>query len=547
VTAPLPAARIGAAALTATARARGTASDGGGVLGDAPDGVPGPFWPIRLAGEVDRGRAPLAARDRRGRCRRCGTAIGDSRRERIAVLYTERGFEVGDELDELKLLELRVRYRDGLVVYINGREVARRNRPGDLPAMGLATRPHGREWESFYITVTPGLLRRGTNWLTAEVRPSGRRLAPEIDLALTGGVATRLIRGPMVQRLGRDRATLVFDTDLPARGVVEYGPTPELGQRALSAGGGLAVHHQVELTGLAPGKPVHYRVVAGGAASEVRAFHTAPDAGEPLRFAVYGDMRGGHRVHASIVSALVREAPDLVLVTGDLVQRGSDEGDWQRFFQVAEPLLSRIPYYPAAGNHDTGRSGDEQRRLGEIFAIPDAPAGRPPWGHWYSFDVAGVHFVMLDSNAYEHSDQLEWLKLDLAVAQRRGARAIFAAVHNGPYSRGIHGGSKVARESYAPVLAAAGVTMLFSGHDHLYQRGERRGLRYIVSGGGGASLYPVRCGVKGRRRCKVADGAAKAESAHHYVMVTVGGKRARICPKRPDGTPLESCLTVGLR
>jgi hypothetical protein len=287
--------------------------------------------------------------------------------------------------------------------------------------------------------------------------------------------------------------------------------------------------------------------VTGGDATPERVFHTAPRPGDVVRFAVYGDTRGGHEVHQRIVDSLLTEAPDFVVVTGDMVLRGSDEGAWQRFFQIAGELMARIPFYPAAGNHDLGRAGDEQRRMGDIFALPaGAAAGRPEWAHWYSFDVAGVHFAMLDSNAYQWEEQRAWLRADLAAARRAGARALFAAVHDGPYSRGTHGGSAVARERYAPILAQQGVVLLFAGHDHLYQRGEIGGLRYIISGGGGAPLYSVRCGARGLPRCPVADGAAAALSEHHYVMVTVQRDYAQVCPKRPDRTPLEKCVRYRL-
>lgn len=544
VRAPLPAQGLGAIAVAAGDRAAGVArTDVAPVVGAAPAGMPPATWPRALDGQV--GATPFGVSDGRRSCR-CKTSLGDTSVERIAVVYAARRFDVGADPNTIKLLRLRARYGDGLVAYINGREVARRNVAAGGPIMALAERPHGPEWETFYIPVTAGLLVRGANLLAVEVRPSGASLGPELDLELSAGERARRVRGPMVQRIGATEATLVFDTDLPATGVVEYGPTAALGQRAVSAGGGLAVHHEVVLRGLAAGGPVHYRVIAGGDVTEPAMFHTAPAPGEPLRFAVYGDMRGGHRVHGEIVESIVRDAPALVLVTGDLVLRGTDEGDWQRFFGVAADLLARVPYYPVAGNHDLGRSGDEQRRVGEIFALPPGPAGRPSWGHWYSFEVAGVHFVMLDSNAYEHADQHQWLGQDLAMARRRGVRAIFAAVHDGPYSRGSHGGSQLARDIYAPILAKHGVTMLFSGHDHLYQRGKHGGLRYVVSGGGGAPLYSIKCGVKGRRRCKVSDGAEKVLKEHHYLMLEVDSKRVTVCAKRPDGTPLEACHSYPL-
>jgi len=355
------------------------------------------------------------------------------------------------------------------------------------------------------------------------------------------------VRGPIVQWAGPTAAVVSFDTDLPARASVEYAAGGQARRAAPSAGGALAVHHRVELRGLPRDGAARYRVLAGGDVTPERVFHTAPAAGDVVRFAVYGDTRGGHAVHGQIVDSLLAEAPDFVVVTGDMVMRGSDEADWQRYFQVAGELLARVPLYPAVGNHDMGRTGDEQRRMGEIFALPGTAPDRPEWAHWYSFDVAGVHFAMLDSNAYGSEEQLEWLRADLAAARRAGARALFAAVHDGPYSRGTHGGNQIARERYAPILVEHGVTMLFSGHDHLYQRGDIGGLRYIVTGGGGAPLYPVRCGDRGKPRCRVDDGAAIAASENHYIVVTVHRDYAQVCTRRPDRTLLERCTRYKLR
>ena len=182
--------------------------------------------------------------------------------------------------------------------------------------------------------------------------------------------------------------------------------------------------------------------------------------------------------------------------------------------------------------------------MSELFALWPAPDERPAEGAWHSFDISGVHFVMLDSNNYRHEAQLAWLKQDLAKA--KGARAIFAAVHAGPYSRGLHMGHSYAAEHYVPVLRENGVTLLFSGHDHLYQRGTAEGLNYMVSGGGGAPLYSVRCGKKGKPRCKIKDGMKHVAKEHHYVLITVFPRHVSACPKRVDGTPLEACIRYPL-
>ncbi|HLU67519.1 MAG TPA: metallophosphoesterase, partial [Kofleriaceae bacterium] len=172
---------------------------------------------------------------------------------------------------------------------------------------------------------------------------------------------------------------------------------------------------------------------------------------------------------------------------------------------------------------------------------------RPEWAHWYSLDIAGVHLVMLDSNTYEHQAQLDWLRADLAAARRAGARAIVAAAHHGPASRGPHGGSRLARELYLPVLAEHGVALLLAGHDHIYQRGTIGGVPYAVSGGAGAPLYRITCGGRGRPRCREPDGADIAVSEYHYLVITVRKDDLELCARKPDRTPLERCVRYPLR
>jgi acid phosphatase type 7 len=239
---------------------------------------------------------------------------------------------------------------------------------------------------------------------------------------------------------------------------------------------------------------------------------------------------------------MLREGLDLVAVTGDLVMRGSDEGDWQRFFAVTRDLLAQVRYLTAIGNHDLGWSRSDP----DVFALPPGPAGRPDRMYWYSLQIADVHLVFLDSNAYDAVEQEQWLEADLAAARGKRVRAIIALMHDGPYSRGLHRGNMAARDRYAPILAKHHVDLVISGHDHLYQRGERDGLRYIVSGGGGAGLYQVTCGVSGKPACP-ADGMQKVASEHHYLVLTLDRDVLEMCPRRQDGRLLEKCVRYSLR
>jgi acid phosphatase type 7 len=545
--APLAHQQLGAIAAAEVDRVQATAEGRAAAAQASVFGTgegPGEGWTTRRLPGAARGRAPLAARSTDGRCNGCGTEIGDQRAGRVAALFAQATFVAGDEIAGLRVLEMRLRYSDGVVAYLNGHVVVRRQIARDAAPTIPVDRPAGPEWETIYLPAR-GLLKKGENRLAIEVRPHRGERAPVLDVGLVARGGARIVRGPIVQWEGPTTVAVSFDTDLPSRASVEYTATGAKTNSARSAGGALAVHHRVLLRDLPAASPVRYRVIAGGDVTPELSFRTAPGASDPVRFGVYGDMRGGHRVHAQIVEALHDEAPDFVIVTGDLVVRGTDEGGWQKFFEVTGKLMAHVPYFPAAGNHDVGRAGEEERRMNEIFGIAEVPE-RPEFGHWYSFDVAGVHVAMLDSNTYDQEAQLAWLDADLAAARKAGARALFAATHDGPYSRGNHGGNPLARERYAPLLARHGVLLLFAGHDHIYQRGEVDGLRYIVTGGGGAPLYPIRCGARGRPRCSDKDGAALALSEHHYVTVTVQRDHALVCPRRPDRTPLEKCVRYKL-
>ncbi|RMH44453.1 MAG: hypothetical protein D6689_02235 [Deltaproteobacteria bacterium] len=517
------------------------------IAGDPPDGVPPAGWRTGEASglaAMARGPAPIAVAPPGQRCD-CATPIAAGR-DRIAAVYAVTPFEVGDERAAVRALTLRLRYRDGVVVWLNGVEVARRHVAADASPVAFASIRRGTEWETFTIPAAPGLLRAGTNWLAVEVRPGPGGEAVVFDAELAAGTAARIARGPIVQRVGRTSATIVVDTDLPAAVAVDYGPTPALGETAVSASGEAAVHHRIELADLPPSSLIYYRVRAGADTSPVVAFALAPGPDEPLRVALYGDARGGDVIHRALLDAMLAEAPDLVVSTGDLVYRGTDAGDWQRFFAIAGDLLARVPYYPAVGNHDLGASGDDDRRIGDLFALWPGPADRPPHGHWYAFDVAGVHFVMLDSNAYDAPEQVAWLERDLAAARTRGVRAIIVATHAGPFSRGAHLGDPIARDTYVPILAAYGVDLVVSGHDHLYQRGRAGGVAYVVTGGGGAPLYGVRCGPPTGRACPVDDGAERVVSAHHWILLTVYTRHMTLCARYADGAPVEPCVTYRL-
>lgn len=518
ITAPALAPQIGALAISGLDVAAGRATSTIELLGD--EAAAPVAWPYDVdTATVAKGPLAPTAND-----------------ARVAALFAVTTFVLGAEHQGMRVIEIRLRYRDGCAVWLNGTEVARRSVDG--AANALAVRPHGNEWETFYVPVAPALLRLGDNVLAVEVHPSGRSSAPELAADVIGRRELGLLRGPIVTDIGSTSATISIETDGNLDAALEWGTGPALDHRVTSAPGRI---HRFMLDNLPPRTKINYRVHAGAAQSALVAFHTAPNAGEVVRIGIYGDVRGGHDTHSRLIEQMLGEGLDLVAVTGDMVMRGSDDGDWQRFFAVTHELLAQVRYVPAIGNHDLGWSHADP----DVFGLPTGPAGRPEHAYWYSLDLADIHLVFLDSNAYEQLAQEQWLEADLAAARRRGVRAIIALTHDGPYSRGIHRGNQLARERYVPIMAKHHVDLLVAGHDHLYQRGEAGGIRYIVSGGGGAGLYQATCGVGRKPKCPD-DGMQKFASEHHYLVVTLDKETLEMCPRRTDGRLLEKCTRYRL-
>lgn len=479
-------------------------------------------------------------------------------------------------------LLLRVRYSDGVVAHINGTEVLRSRLPepppGDLPLFASDRGPS--DPERYYLPVSSLPLRGHGNVLAIEVHPRTPLRCPQVEAELLALTGPRLLRGPYIERLTETTLDVTVETELPSRVLIRYGKGEKVQHRdrEVESSGEPQTVHRLHVGPLKPGTLHHYQVVLLGDGQKrsdlpLQTFHTPPVAGMPLKIVAYGDSRSGHPVHAQVISSILAEDPDLVLHTGDLVERGTEEGDWDRFFSLTAPLLARTAVYISPGNHDYAIRKQGSLRLyslfqtmfppqlptpsGSVFSasrvLADTVAAPAPLGNlseaargYYSVDVSGVHLVSIDSNQAGKADQHRWLEADLTRADQQvpKPRAIIAWMHEGPFSSGWHGDYPTAIKHLVPILQKHGTTLLISGHDHDYERGQRQGLDYIVTGGGGAELRPLKCDPR-RRRCK--NQPLYFANEHHYLRLEVLPTVLRVCPRRPDGTALEECQVLRLR
>jgi hypothetical protein len=240
--------------------------------------------------------------------------------------------------------------------------------------------------------------------------------------------------------------------------------------------------------------------------------------------------------HRRVVQRMSQEVPDFVLGTGDMVDEGYRQDQWQEFFDVENEVFRDNVYFPALGNHDRqgrGRTADTYRAY---FSVPENGNDTE---RYYAFTYGSSRFLVLDSNAYSFAltDQTAWIERELVAArQDTSLRHIFVVMHHPPFSVSLHGGQADLRERWTPLFERYNVSAVFSGHDHVYSRAENNDIHYFITGGGGAPLYPR------RPRSHPIDVAAvkKFERVLHYLRVTVTGSRLEVTAVRADGTIIET-------
>jgi len=195
------------------------------------------------------------------------------------------------------------------------------------------------------------------------------------------------------------------------------------------------------------------------------------------------------------------------------------------FFDIEYPLLVSTPLVAAIGNHeaDYGDGGQYARLL---------PArGAAFGGRVYSVDYGDVHLAMLDSNGHL-GDQGRWLDADLTSAEGRGARHLFVVMHWGPWcgvNKMSHGSNDEAIEHIVPVARKHAVAAIFSGHNHVYERGADGTLRYVVSGGGGAPLDTPGLVLQ----------TQVTRAINSYVIVDVVGGQVHLTARDEAGAPFD--------
>ncbi len=211
-----------------------------------------------------------------------------------------------------------------------------------------------------------------------------------------------------------------------------------------------------------------------------------------IRFAVIGDYGTAGEDLAAVANLIDIWGVDLIITTGDnnypLGEASTiDENIGQYFHEYIYPYQGQFGpgaevnrFFPSLGNHDW--SWVNAQPYLDYFTLPGNE-------RYYDFQWEFIHFFVLDSDWNEpdgigqSSTQAEWLKSMLAEST-----AVWKVIyfHHAPYSSGYHGPTAYMQWSFKDW----GADVVFSGHEHYYERLMIDEFPYFINGLSGGDRYP---------------------------------------------------------
>jgi predicted phosphodiesterase len=231
-----------------------------------------------------------------------------------------------------------------------------------------------------------------------------------------------------------------------------------------------------------------------------------PNAATSVKFAVIGDNGTGdqpeYEVGAQMARARASFAFDSVIMLGDNMYGSQQPADFiKKFEQPYKALLDAgVQFFATLGNHDN--------QLNRYYKPYNMGGER-----YYSFVKKNVRFFVLDTDSLDPK-QMAWLEDALRRSTDEWKICYF---HHPLYSDGgTHGSAVELRVVLEPIFLKYGVNVVFSGHEHFYERiTPQKGIYYFISGAAGQ----LRRGDVERSEFK----AAAFDQDQSFMLVEIAG------------------------
>jgi Calcineurin-like phosphoesterase len=201
-----------------------------------------------------------------------------------------------------------------------------------------------------------------------------------------------------------------------------------------------------------------------------------PNRPDSLKFFVLGDFGDGGKEQYELAAQMAKVHavfPALFIITvGDNIYGSEGPKGFSRKFEIPyKPLLDAgVKFQASLGNHDARE---------QAFYAPFNMGGKTHYA--FKASKQDVKFIALESD-YPSPEQREWLQQELSG----GEDWMIPFFHHPLYSSGMHGSQVDLRKAMEPMLLESNVTVVFTGHDHFYERIlPQQGITHFIVGSGG--------------------------------------------------------------
>ena len=227
--------------------------------------------------------------------------------------------------------------------------------------------------------------------------------------------------------------------------------------------------------------------------------------GAPLRLVAYGDTRftdpavtsgTNPRIRKWLAGRIADEHPQALLLTGDTPYTGASPADWQVFqYETRRWRDQHIIQLATTGNHEI--KGDRITGINNYLANFSSIAKH----RYYSALLGSVEVISLDCtlSSASSSPQGRWFAAQLNQVPPQVEFLLilyhmpWMADRQSQIFVGIPGPQALQLRNTleARLDRIHAKVVVFNGHIHNYERFSRRGVAYVITGGGGAEPYPL--------------------------------------------------------
>jgi len=301
---------------------------------------------------------------------------------------------------------------------------------------------------------------------------------------------------PYIQNVTPDSVTIVWESDFLKAGSnkVNYGTKADLSDGATIIGtaypsGANTYIQRTVLKPLKPGTTYYFRGISNSAPNMIQSVKTATkDPNTVFTVGIWGDSQNSSPF-TNMASYLVNNlSPDFCFSTGNVTINGNDSVELRKTFipAVLETVGNKVPFYESFGNQDVNALPNDTDIIRNYIVQPkeynsDASKVSGSFAYVYGNSV----FISIDWTRY-NTDLAPngWLETFLKSPVSEQAKFRFIFIHNAPFYERMQSAEQAIVKTNIPLLSKKyGVTAVFSGHMHGYERGVIDGVQYITQGG----------------------------------------------------------------